>query len=118
MEYFANFSKLDYIFLACKWPKRECVTTWNNRALFMYLGKSLFSRCMGQTLSANQIARFLKLVYFLNRSTVFCIVLHDGKKPLRKETYALVVIGCMICFRKVGPARHCWAIVDSWHNEV
>ena len=40
----------------------------------------------------NQIARFFKLVYLLNRLTVFCNFLHDGRKPLGDETeYVLVV---------------------------
>ena len=40
----------------------------------------------------NQIARFFKLVCLLNRLTVFCNFLHDGRKPLGDETeYVLVV---------------------------
>ena len=52
-----------------------------------------FLRFRGENLSANQIARFFKLVYLLNHLTVFCNFLHDGRKPLGEETeYALVVI--------------------------
>ena len=61
---------------------------------FLYQPCTWILRFRGENLSANQIARFFKLVYLLNCSTVFCIVLYDSRKPLGEETeYVLAVIG-------------------------
>ena len=43
--------------------------------------------------STKNLFLLFELVYLLNRLTVFCNFLHDGRRPLGEETeYALIVI--------------------------